>query len=243
MQAVALRRSIDDETNKTHKDFIDLLSSKVIPQLVIDSQEDTFWMEEVTRNMDGVQSEIEKIQAANSSAPNTRPLPTTTKFISTTEEILKEKSSLTKLVVFNAIKTNRLFGVTQFYVNIHKDTLRRARERGHLRIEENVWLGIRYDRIVFLGPEFKEKLFEMEFNNIASKRVFPKQIAFTLHKDLDDDDGGEDKEADKDIYSNKLHKPTITAPRSNSAGGGGSLLDFKFNTQQSYEISQLITEY
>lgn len=58
------------------------------------------------------------------------------------------------MVVINAIKQNKLFGVTQFYVNTYKDTLKDSKV-----LKENVWLGIKHDMMYILGPQFKEELF------------------------------------------------------------------------------------
>lgn len=67
-----------------------------------------------------------------------------------------------QLVVINAIKDNSMFGVTQFYVNTYKDTLRLAQER-NLGIKENAWLGIKHDMILIMDPELKEELLKVPY--------------------------------------------------------------------------------
>lgn len=77
------------------------------------------------------------------------------------------------MVVINAIKDNKLFGVTQFYVNTYKETLQIAKELNKI-IHENVWLGIKHDMIYLLGPEYKEDLFIFKYDDLVAHKVFPK---------------------------------------------------------------------
>ncbi|EAS03020.2 RhoGEF domain protein (macronuclear) [Tetrahymena thermophila SB210] len=196
---------------------------EILPDIIFNSKEETFWIIGISQTLLQINDEIDKIKEKNQSILNkvdllksklltqsnqkspkieSQPNPESnivdiSKY--TSRQILESKLKLTQLVVINAIKQNKLFGVTQFYVNTYKDTLR---DNQHLK--ENVWLGIKHNMIYVLGPEFKEQIFQFKYEELKATKVFPKLIHL--------------------IFESPSR-------------------EYKFNTTQSFEIKQLITEY
>ncbi|KAL4491770.1 hypothetical protein ABPG72_006025 [Tetrahymena utriculariae] len=196
---------------------------EILPDIIFNSKEEIFWISGISQTLLQINEEIDKIKdknqeilskfdlqkskiqtESNQKSPKIESQPNgesnlvdISKY--TSRQILESKQKLTQLVVINAIKQNKLFGVTQFYVNTYKDTLR---DNQHLK--ENVWLGIKHNMIYVLGPEFKEQIFQFKYEELKATKVFPKLIHLIFE-----------------------------SPKR----------EYKFNTTQSFEIKQLITEY
>ncbi|KAL4444533.1 hypothetical protein ABPG74_016826 [Tetrahymena malaccensis] len=196
---------------------------EILPDIIFNSKEETFWVSGISQTLIQINDEINKIKQKNQSilskvdlqksklltqnnqaSPKIESQPNgesnlvdISKY--TSRLILESKQKLTQLVVINAIKQNKLFGVTQFYVNTYKDTL-----RDNQLLKENVWLGIKHNMIYVLGPEFKEQIFQFKYEELKATKVFPKLIHLIFE-----------------------------SPNR----------EYKFNTTQSFEIKQLITEY
>jgi hypothetical protein len=106
-------------------------------------------------------------------------------------------------------------------VNTYKDTMKIS-QQSSLGIKENAWLGIKYDSLLILGPEAKEEVMKVQYSHLKSIKVYPKLIQFEV---IQPDSSHNDNSS---LLKEKREDKLIT---------------LKFNTSQSYEISQLILKY
>ena len=82
-------------------------------------------------------------------------------------------------MVLNSIKFNFLFGVTLYHVQTYKKTLQEAKEAG-IELSTSIWLGIRYDSVLFLTPSRKEKTKEFRHEEISEINVYPTAIILVV---------------------------------------------------------------
>lgn len=114
-------------------------------------------------------------------------------------KLLIEKEFLCYQMVMNKIKSNPLYSSNLFYVQPHDDTLKKFEKEG-IETAHNMWLAIRLEGMSVLKPSTRATLFEIQYNEVDSKKVYPSSVIFV----------------------------TYTSD------------EYRFNTYQSFEISQLV---
>jgi uncharacterized protein YjbI with pentapeptide repeats len=75
-------------------------------------------------------------------------------------------------VVMNSIKFNPLFGVTLYNVLTYKATLQEAKLK-NINLTNSIFLGVRYDSILFLTPSMKDRTKEVPLEQVTDIQVYP----------------------------------------------------------------------
>ena len=87
------------------------------------------------------------------------------------------KAYLCYQIIMNKISSNFLFSSNLFYIEIHKSLNNLLPT---IRLSYNMWLAIKLEGVSLLKPFNKEPVFEIKYQDIASKTVHPSEIVFNM---------------------------------------------------------------
>lgn len=83
------------------------------------------------------------------------------------------------MVILNTIKANPLLGLTLFFVETYHKSLVWMKKLG-LEIYPNIYLGVGFQSLYFIGPSRKEIFRVFDFKTIKSVKSYPLAIVFSF---------------------------------------------------------------